>query len=203
SIYEMHIGSWMRVPEEGNRSLYYWELSGRIADYCDRTGFTHVELLPLTEHPFYGSWGYQATGFFAPTSRYGTPQDLMYFVDYLPPRGIGGIVDWGPSPLPRGAHGLAYFDGTHLYEHANPQLGFHPDWKSWIFNYDRHEVRSFLLSSAVFWLDRYHADGLRVDAVASMLYLDYSRKEGEWVPNYYGGRENLGAIYFLRRLNEE
>jgi 1,4-alpha-glucan branching enzyme len=203
SIYEVHFGSWARVPEEGDRWLTYREMAPRLADYVERMGLTHVELLPIAEHPFYGSWGYQATGFFAPTSRYGTPQDFMYFVDHLHQRGIGVILDWVPSHFPGDAHGLAYFDGTHLYEHANPQLGFHPDWKSWIFNYGRHEVRSFLLSSALFWLDKYHADGLRVDAVASMLYLDYSRKEGEWVPNYYGGRENLGAIYFLRRLNEE
>ena len=203
SIYEMHFGSWMRVPEENNRSLMYRELAPRLADYMQRMGFTHVEFLPLTEHPFYGSWGYQTTGYFAPTSRYGTPQDLMALIDYLHQRGIGVILDWVPSHFPSDEHGLGFFDGTHLFEHANPQLGYHPDWNSLIFNYDRHEVRSFLLSSALFWLDRYHIDALRVDAVASMLYLDYSRKAGEWVPNIHGGNENLGAISFLQRLNEE
>ncbi len=203
SIYEVHFGSWRRVPEEDDRPLTYREMGPPLADHVQRLGFTHVEFLPLTEHPFYGSWGYQTTGYFAATARYGTPQDLMALIDYLHQRGIGVILDWVPSHFPADEHGLGYFDGTHLYEHANPQLGFHPDWGSLIFNYDRHEVRSFLLSSAFFWLDHYHVDGLRVDAVASMLYLDYSRKEGEWVPNYYGGRENLGAIAFLRRFNEE
>jgi 1,4-alpha-glucan branching enzyme len=200
SIYEVHLGSWFR---EGNRQVSYREIAPRLADYVERMGFTHVEFLPLTEHPFYGSWGYQATGYFAPTARYGSPQDLMFLIDYLHQRGIGVILDWVPSHFPSDVHGLAYFDGTHLYEHADPQQGYHPDWKSSIFNYGRHEVAAFLLSSGMFWLDCYHVDGLRVDAVASMLYLDYSRKEGEWVPNRYGGRENLEAIAFLRRFNEE
>jgi 1,4-alpha-glucan branching enzyme len=203
SIYEVHLGSWRHVTDDGHRSLNYREIAAPLADHVAHMGFTHVEFMPLTEHPYYGSWGYQTTGYFAPTSRFGTPQDFMYLVDYLHQRGIGVILDWVPSHFPGDPHGLATFDGTHLYEHANPQLGFHPDWKSCIFNYGRHEVRSFLLSSALFWLDRYHVDGLRVDAVASMLYLDYSRQPGEWVPNHYGGNENLAAIYFLRRLNEE
>ncbi len=202
SIYEVHLGSWRRVPEEGNRSLSYREIASQLADHVDRCGFTHVELLPVMEHPFYGSWGYQTTGYFAPTARYGTPQDLMFLIDTLHQRGIGVILDWVPSHFPADGHGLSFFDGTHLYEHADPSQGFHPDWLSFIFNYGRHEVRSFLISSAIYWLDRYHADGLRVDAVASMLYLDYSRKEGEWVPNRFGGRENLEAISFLRDLNQ-
>jgi 1,4-alpha-glucan branching enzyme len=202
SIYEVHLGSWQRVPEDGNRSLTYRELAPRLADYVQQLGFTHVEFLPVMEHPFYGSWGYQSTGYFAATSRYGTPQDLMYLIDYLHNHDIAVILDWVPSHFPNDEHGLAYFDGTHLYEHGDPRQGIHPDWNSLIFNYGRHEVRSFLLSSALFWLDKYHVDGLRVDAVASMLYLDYGRKEGEWVPNKYGGRENLEAIAFLRRFNE-
>jgi len=202
SIYEMHLGSWRRVPEEQNRLLNYRELAPRLAEYLEQLGFTHVEFLPVMEHPFYGSWGYQSTGYFSPTSRYGTPQDFMYLVDYLHQHDIGVILDWVPSHFPNDEHGLGYFDGTHLYEHGDPRQGIHPDWNSFIFNYSRHEVRSFLLSSALFWLDKYHVDGLRVDAVASMLYLDYGRKEGEWIPNQYGGRENLEAIAFLRRLNE-
>lgn len=203
SVYEVHLGSWMRVPEEGNRSLTYRELAPKLARYARRMGFTHVELLPVMEHPFYGSWGYQTTGYFAPTSRYGTPQDFMYLVDHLHQQGIGVILDWVPSHFPSDEHGLGFFDGTHLYEHAHPEKGVHPDWDSLIFNYGRPEVVSFLISSGLFWLDRYHADGLRVDAVASMLYLDYSREEGEWMPNQYGGRENIEAIDFLRRFNQE
>jgi 1,4-alpha-glucan branching enzyme len=203
SIYEVHLGSWMRIPEEHNRPLTYRETASRMADYVQRMQFTHVEFLPVMEHPFYGSWGYQTTGYFAPTSRYGTPQDFMYLVDYLHQRGIGVILDWVPSHFPTDEHGLAYFDGTHLFEHSDSRQGFHPDWKTLIFNYGRDEVRSFLLSSAMFWLDKYHIDGLRVDAVASMLYLDYSRKQGEWLPNKYGGRENLEAIEFLRQFNME
>ncbi|HEX2223035.1 MAG TPA: 1,4-alpha-glucan branching enzyme, partial [Thermoanaerobaculia bacterium] len=202
SIYEVHLGSWRRVPEDGNRSLTYREAAPLLAEHVRRLGFTHVELLPITEHPFFASWGYQTTGFFAPTSRYGTPQDLMYFVDYLHQQGIGVILDWVPSHFPTDEHGLAFFDGTHLYEHADPRKGFHPDWGSLIFNYDRNEVGNFLISNALFWLDVYHADGLRVDAVASMLYLDYSRKEGQWIPNIYGGRENLEAISFIKEFNE-
>jgi 1,4-alpha-glucan branching enzyme len=202
SMYEVHLGSWMRSPDDPQGLLGYRLLAPRLADYAVQMGFTHVELLPVMEHPFYGSWGYQTTGYFAPTSRYGTPQDFMFLVDHLHQRGIGVILDWVPSHFPTDAHGPGLFDGTHLYEHADPRKGLHPDWNSYIFNYGRNEVRSFLLSSALFWLDRYHADGLRVDAVASMLYLDYSRKAGEWIPNRHGGRENLEAISLLRQVNE-
>jgi 1,4-alpha-glucan branching enzyme len=191
------------VPGDWRRFLTYRELAEKLPQYVEEMGFTHVEFLPLMEHPFYGSWGYQTTGHFAPTSRYGTPQDLMYLIDQFHQHGIGVILDWVPSHFPTDEHGLGYFDGTHLYEHADRRKGHHPDWDSYIFNYGRNEVRAFLISSALFWLDVYHADGLRVDAVASMLYLDYSRKEGEWIPNMFGGKENLEAISFLRRFNEE
>ncbi|MFZ1904235.1 MAG: 1,4-alpha-glucan branching protein GlgB [Steroidobacteraceae bacterium] len=201
SVYEVHIGSWRRVPEEHNRPLTYRELAQQLGDYVTELGFTHVEFLPVMEHPFYGSWGYQVTGYFAPTSRYGAPQDFMYLVDHLHQRGIGVILDWVPSHFPSDEHGLAYFDGTHLYEHQDPRQGFHPEWNSSIFNYGRAEVRNFLGSNALFWLERYHVDGLRVDAVASMLYLDYARKSGEWIPNKFGGNENLDAIEFLKSLN--
>jgi 1,4-alpha-glucan branching enzyme len=201
AIYEMHLGSWRRVAGEGNRSLSYRELAPLLADHLQGLGYTHVELLPVMDHPFFGSWGYQITGYFAPSGNFGTPQDLMYLIDTLHRRGIGVILDWVPSHFPSDEHGLGYFDGTHLYEHADPRQGYHPDWHSYIFNYGRHEVQSFLISNALFWLDKYHIDCLRVDAVASMLYLDYARKQGEWIPNQYGGRENLEAIDFIRRLN--
>jgi 1,4-alpha-glucan branching enzyme len=202
SIYEVHIGSWRRVPEDANRSLHFRELATLLADYVAQLGFTHVELMPVMEHPFFGSWGYQVTGFFAPSHRFGTPDDFRFLVDTLHQRGIGVILDWVPAHFPTDAHGLAFFDGTHLYEHADPRQGFHPEWNSCIFNYSRSEVRSFLLSSALFWLEEFHADGLRVDGVSSMLYLDYARKPGEWVPNGGGGRENDAAVAFLRMLNE-
>jgi len=203
SIYEVHLGSWKRVAEDGNRSLHYREMGRELANYVREMGFTHVELLPVMDHPFFGSWGYQTTGYFAPSGRYGSPQDLMCLIDCLHQHDVGVILDWVPSHFATDEHGLGFFDGTHLYEHADPRQGFHPDWQSYVFNYGRNEVQSFLLSSALFWLDLYHADGLRVDAVASMLYLDYSRQTGDWIPNRYGGRENLDAIGFLRRLNEE
>jgi 1,4-alpha-glucan branching enzyme len=202
SVYEVHLGSWRRVPEEGDRFLSYRELAPRLADHVTALGFTHVELLPVMEHPFYGSWGYQTIGLYAPTRRYGEPDDFMAFVDHLHQRGIGVILDWVPAHFPQDPHGLAYFDGTHLYEHSDPRLREHPDWGTRVFNYGRTEVANFLIGNALFWLDRYHLDGLRVDAVASMLYLDYSRKPGEWIPNVHGGRENLEAIAFVKRLNE-
>ncbi len=203
SIYEVHLGSWRRKPEEDQRFLTYRELAPELAEYVKKLGFTHVEFLPIMEHPFYGSWGYQTIGYFAPTSRFGTPQDFMFLVDYLHQHDIGVILDWVPSHFPADEHGPGFFDGTHLYEHADPRKGYHPDWHSNIFNYGRKEVRNFLISSALFWLDHYHIDGLRLDAVASMLYLDYSRREGEWIPNTYGGKENLEAIDFLRQFNKE
>jgi len=203
SIYEVHMGSWRRVPEEGNRSLTYREAAPLLVEHVRKMNFTHVEFLPIMEYPFGGSWGYQTTGYFGPTSRFGTPQDLMFLIDSLHQAGIGVIFDWVPSHFATDEHGLGYFDGTHLFEHSDDRKGYHPDWGSWIFNYGRNEVRSFLISSAISWLDRYHIDGIRVDAVASMLYLDYSREDGEWVPNEYGGNENIEAITLLRRFNEE
>jgi 1,4-alpha-glucan branching enzyme len=202
AVYEVHLGSWRRASEEGNRPLTYRELAEQLVDYAQQMGFTHLELLPVMEYPLDESWGYQTTGYFAPTSRHGTPEDFMYFVDYCHQHGVGVILDWVPAHFPSDAHGLAYFDGTHLYEHDDPRLREHPDWGTRIFNYGRTEVRNFLWTSALFWLEKYHADGLRVDAVASMLYLDYSRKPGEWIPNAYGGKENLDAIDFLKRFNE-
>jgi 1,4-alpha-glucan branching enzyme len=201
-IYEVHLGSWRRVPEEGDRPLTYRELATELVDHVRRLGFTHIELLPVMEHPFDGSWGYQVTGYYAPTSRFGTPDDFRFFVDACHQAGIGVILDWVPAHFPRDDFALRRFDGTALYEHDDPRLGEHPDWGTLIFNYGRHEVRSFLIANAVYWLDIFHVDGLRVDAVASMLYLDYSRREGEWLPNRYGGRENLDAVDFLRALND-
>ena len=202
SVYELHLASWKRKPEEGNRILTYRELAHEVGSYVCEMGFTHIEVMPLAEHPFDGSWGYQVTGFFAPTQRFGAPEDFAYFVDHMHSLGIGVILDWVPAHFPRDQFALAQFDGTHLYEHADPRQGAHMDWGTLIFNYGRNEVRAFLVASALAWIDRYHLDGLRVDAVASMLYLDYSRKEGQWIPNCFGGRENLEAIDFLKRVND-
>jgi len=202
SFYEVHLGSWKRALDENNRWLTYRELAPLLADYVHDAGFTHVEFLPVMEHPFDGSWGYETLGYFAPTSRFGTPDDFMYLVDYLHQRGIGVVLDWVPAHFPKDEAGLGYFDGSHLYEHEDPRQGEHPDWNTFVFNYGRNEVQNFLISNALFWLDKYHVDGLRVDAVASMLYLDYGRREGQWIPNRFGGKENLDAIHFLRTLNE-
>jgi 1,4-alpha-glucan branching enzyme len=202
SIYEVHAGSWMRVPEEGNRWLSWRELAVRLADYVSEMGYTHVEFLPVAEHPFDGSWGYEITGYFAPTSRFGTPSDFMYLVDHLHRRGIGVILDWVPAHFPADEHGLAYFDGTHLYEHADTRQGMQREWNTLLFNYGRTEVRNFLVSNAIFWLEKYHIDGIRADAVASMLYLDYAKRSGDWIPNQYGGKENIAAIDFVRDLNQ-
>ena len=202
SFYEVHLGSWKRVLDENNRWLTYRELAPLLADYVHDAGFTHIEFLPVMEHPFDGSWGYETLGYFAPTSRFGTPDDFMYLVDYLHQRGIGVVLDWVPAHFPKDEAGLGYFDGSHLYEHEDPRQGEHPDWNTFVFNYGRNEVQNFLISNALFWMDKYHVDGLRVDAVASMLYLDYGRREGQWIPNRFGGKENLDAVHFLRTLNE-
>jgi 1,4-alpha-glucan branching enzyme len=202
SFYEVHLGSWKRALDENNRWLTYRELASLLADYVHDAGFTHIEFLPVMEHPFDGSWGYETLGYFAPTSRFGTPDDFMYLVDYLHQRGIGIVLDWVPAHFPKDEAGLGYFDGSHLYEHEDPRQGEHPDWNTFVFNYGRNEVQNFLISNALFWMDKYHVDGLRVDAVASMLYLDYGRREGQWIPNRFGGKENLDAVHFLRTLNE-
>jgi 1,4-alpha-glucan branching enzyme len=203
SIYEVHPGSWKRVPEEGNRSLTYREMAVQLADYVHGAGYTHVEFLPVMEHPFDGSWGYEVIGYYAPTSRFGTPADFMYLVDCLHQRSIGVIIDWVPAHFPKDEAGLGYFDGTHLYEHSDPRQGEQPDWNTLVFNYGRSEVRGFLVANALFWFEKYHVDGLRVDAVASMLYLDYGRRPGQWIPNQYGGKENIDALQFLRKMNEQ
>ena len=202
SVYEVHLGSWRQSGDSSPGWLNYRDLAHQLVEYCTEMGFTHLELMPVSEHPFTGSWGYQTVGYFAATSRYGSPEDLMYFIDYCHMHGVGVIIDWVPAHFPKDGHGLAMFDGTHLYEHEDPKQGYHPDWDTLIFNYGRSEVRNFLISNAMFWFDKYHIDGIRVDAVASMLYLDYSRNEGEWVPNRFGGRENLEAIDLLKTMNE-